>query len=355
MEYRKIAILQPLIPHYRYEFFYSLNKIIPIDVFSYEKNQCMLYMSNYGAKTIYSIKLKGFLLYNPFVFLSKKYTDIVFMLNYSHLSTLFLLLINRIFHYKRIILWGHGISVKRYMIEEKKCDWKLKFMIALSDGLWLYTDKEVTFWRKVFPRKAIVSLNNTISGIDKIVRYVSPSSKLELRKKYGIKEKCIFLFCARFNSYYRRIDLLLDVINKLDKDKYGFVIIGNGDVKPDFSIYKNIYDMGDVYERDVKNDLFSLADIYFQPGWVGLSIVEAMGYGLPIFTFKRSETIKQCVEYSYIIDEFNGLIFESVDDFILKIESLSVMAIDKMGHNARCFVKDNLSMKNMVASALSIL
>lgn len=54
------------------------------------------------------------------------------------------------FHRKQIILWGHGISVKRYLAEEKKCNWLLRFMISMSDGVWLYTDKEVDFSTKVW-------------------------------------------------------------------------------------------------------------------------------------------------------------------------------------------------------------
>lgn len=353
---KRIAILQPLIPHYRMEFFTRLNNNIPTDVFVYDKdNKEYFNLSSYKVKTLPCIKIKGVLLYLPFVFMHKQYTSIVCMLHFAHITTWILLLLNMIFHRKQIILWGHGISVKRYLAEEKKCNWLLRFMISMSDGVWLYTDKEVDLWKKEFPHKSIISLNNTISGIDKIVKYVSPLSRTDLQRKYGIKEEFIFLFCARFNSPYRRIDLLLNAINKLDNKKNAFIIIGDGNNKPDFSNYKNVYDIGETYDRNIKNDLFSLANVYFQPGWVGLSIVEAMAYGLPIFTFKRSENIKQCVEYSYIKNGFNGLIFNDVDDFIYKVNNISISEINKMGVNAKNYVRNNLSMQNMVESALSIL
>lgn len=32
----------------------------------------------------------------------------------------------------------------------EKCNWLLRFMISMSDGVWLYTDKEVDFSTKVW-------------------------------------------------------------------------------------------------------------------------------------------------------------------------------------------------------------
>jgi glycosyltransferase involved in cell wall biosynthesis len=97
-----------------------------------------------------------------------------------------------------------------------------------------------------------------------------------------------------------------------------------------------------------KNDLFTIADLYIQPGWVGLSVVEAMAYGKPILTFVRSEETLQCVEYSYLLHKNNSLIFESLDDCCTKLEKITKEDINKMGDNARAFVKNNLTMKNMV-------
>lgn len=352
-----IAILQPEVPHYRMGFFSLLrNHVEALNVFVYDKhNNASLNVSAYETKAISAIEIKGVLLYNPFALMSKRYGTIVCMLNFAHVTTWLLLFFNRIFHYKRILLWGHGISVKRYLKEEKKCDWRLRLMLAMSDGAWLYTADEAAYWKNIFPHKPIVALNNTISGIGEIVDYVSPLSKAELRDKYEIKEERIFLFCARFNSSYRRVDMLLDAIRRLDSNKNGFVIIGDGALKPDFSGLSNVYDMGAIYDDNIKKELFSLADIYFQPGWVGLSIVEAMGYGLPIFTFRRSGSVKQCVEYAYISNGYNGIIFENVDDLVAKIETLSAEEIKEMGIKAKDYVKGNLSMDNMVASALSIL
>ena len=147
----------------------------------------------------------------------------------------------------------------------------------------------------------------------------------------------------------------IETIKQLNTEKYGFIIIGAGKNKPDFSLYNNVYDFGAIYDTNIKRELFYIADLYFQPGWVGLSIVEAMAYGKPICTFIRSEETKQCVEYSYIENNTNGLIFTNIDDCITRISQLTNDEIKQLGANAIKKVAQLLTPQNMVANALSIL
>ena len=356
----KISILQSQIPHYREEFFRKFTERNNADIFIYqsksssEKNGFKL--GTIVTKNVSKIDIKGFLLYNPFPMI--KGTDtLVLPLHFAHITTWLLLLTKRL-HHKRIILWGHAISVRRYLTEETKPDWKLKLMIRMSDGLWTYMEKEAQQWISVFPLKPIVALNNTISSASDIVTY-SISNKGKdtkyIKKKYGITQNFILLFCARFEGNIRRTDLLVNVIKRLDKSKYGFVIIGAGHDKPDFSPYDNVYDFGAVYDTNIKQELFILADCYFQPGWVGLSIVEAMAYGLPILTFRRSEQILQCVEYSYIAPNVNGMVFDSVEECVEYITSVSKDIFAKMGLNGRKFVEQHTTVKQMLERAESVL
>lgn len=355
---RSIVHLQPIIPHYREEFFYLLSKKVHQDIYIYENIKDAKESSFNISKTRFAqIQSKmfrgGILVYNPFTLIKGYYDSLVLMLNFTHITT-WLLLLTKFLHRKKIILWGQGISVRRYLKEEKRPDWKLNLMIALADGVWFYMDKEKEQWQKLFPKKPMVALHNTLTGVDDMVRYVPKVSVEELKEKYGIKQKVVFIFCARFTAN-RRVDLLLKTINHLDSNKYGFVIIGAGDSKPDFSNFDNVYDFGAVYDTAVKQELFALADIYFQPGWVGLSIVEAMAYGKPIFTFERSSETLQCVEYSYIHNGENGLIFKNIDDCIDKIKLLSDNDIKRMGDNARNYVAKHLTIEQMVDNAVRVI
>ena len=363
----KLVHLQPFIPHYREEFFSLLGrrlkekcggKTLEQKIYTFERTKdvksASFNMSNISCKHIQNMLIKGKLLvYNPFKLLRKENEVLVLMLHFAHISTWLLLLTKRL-HHKKIILWGQGISVRRYLKEEKKPDWKLKWMMALADGVWLYMEKEKEQWQKLFPQKPMVALNNTLTGVDEMVNYKPELNKEDLKKKYDIQEEIVFIFCARFTAD-RRIDLLLESLKRLDAKKYGFVIIGAGASKPDFSTFKNVHDFGAVYDTAIKRELFALADIYFQPGWVGLSIVEAMAYGKPIFTFERSFETLQCVEYSYIENGENGLIFKDIDTCIDKINSLSKDNIKRMGDNAREYVAKHLTIEQMVNNAMIVI
>ncbi|MDE1191346.1 MAG: glycosyltransferase [Arachidicoccus sp.] len=351
----RLTILQPIVPHYRDMFFEGLLQEFDIvDIYCYEtidKNSAFKNSVAIDTKQIKSFYVGPFLFYNPFTLLKSKSKTLVLMLNFGHITT-WMLLLTKWIHRKRIILWGQGISVKRYLSEEKKRDFKLKWMIAFSDGDWIYTEKEAALWKQCFPKKQIVSLNNTLKC--SYETKLSASAIKELKKKYGIVQNKILIFSARFENPYRRVDLLLDAIKQLPQDQIGFIIIGGGSLKPDFSVYKNVYDFGKLYDDGIKKELFSIADIYFQPGWVGLSIVEAMSYSLPIFTFKRTDNIKQCVEYAYIIDRYNGLLFDNLENFLQSVQTISNEEIKHMGENALQYAKNNLTIKNMVNRAISI-
>lgn len=365
---KKLLHLQPFVPHYREQFFSLLGKRLregavhgePLEqeIYTYERTKAVksasFLVGDVSCRHIGSKLIGGKLLfYNPFTLLRRDVDTIVLMLNFAHVTT-WLLLLTKWLHRKRIVLWGQGISVRRYLREERWPDWKLRCMIALSDGVWIYMDKEKEQWQRLFPNKPMVALRNTLTGVTDMVAYKAAMSTADLKAKYGISQEVVLIFCARFTPN-RRVDLLLDTIRSLDASRYGFVIIGAGATKPDFSSMPNVYDFGAVYDTTVKRELFALADIYFQPGWVGLSIVEAMAYGKPIFTFRRSQWTLQCVEYSYIRSGENGLIFDSLADCVKAIETLSPTDLKRMGDNAQHDVATHLTIEQMVEHALSVL
>ena len=350
-----IAVLQPHIAHYREAFWKGISKRYSVKFFTYRDLNTSIKLNFHSADIDFShisnLSHKEFLFYNPIPLLGNNVKVLVLMLHFGHFTT-WILLLTKFFHRKKVILFGHGISVKRYLEEEKSPSKLLKMMIYLSDGVWLYTEKERQMWLNVFPDKKITSLNNTISDV------VTPCVEYDvdvLKNQFNIKEQIVLIFCARFNNEHRRIDLLLESIRSFDSSKFGFIIIGDGVFKPDFSSYKNVYDFGSVYDIKLKSQLFCISDIYFQPGWVGLSIVEAMKYGKPIFTFQRSEETLQCVEYFYIKDGYNGKIFADLDSFVRYTSAVTKSELLILSRNALSYSDKNLSMIEMVKNGLDSL
>lgn len=165
----------------------------------------------------------------------------------------------------------------------------------------------------------------------------------------------MFIYCARFNTAFRRYDLLEGLIRSLDDKKYGFIIIGDGEQKPSFRCYRNVHDFGAVYDNNVKRELFSIADAYYQGAWMGLSVVEAMAYGKPVFTYKRSKDVLQGVEYGYISSGENGMLFDNLGDCVNTIKRLTKEQLRDLGCNAKNTIRSKATIENMVANAYELL
>ena len=356
---KKTAVLQPEIPHYRTEFFTLLRRNLErLDLYTYNKTKYVRksgFSIGLDSYHLTNVEKRGLLLYSPWKLLSKRYDTLVLMLHQGHITT-WLLLLTKWLHRKKIVVWGQGISVKRYLQEEKKPSRWLRWQIALSDGAWIYMEKEAELWRRIFPQKPIVALNNSLSNVSMMLDNRPTVSKEVLRNKYGIGEETVFIYCARFGSPFRRVDLMEEMMKRLDKKKYVFIIIGDGKGKPDFSRYENVHDYGALYDDEIKRELFAIADIYFQPGWIGLSVVEAMAYALPVYTFKRKgNEIRHGVEYGILKDGFNAMLFDSMDEAVNRIENTSKEEIQRMGKNAHDYIAQNHTPEIMEDNALRLL
>lgn len=347
-----IAILYPRIAHYREDYFNQLSKYYKFDIYTYineEENK----KNNFSVSNIKTINLKSFTilkrlrLFNFLPFLQKKYKIIILIAEMQIIPTWIILLLSKLLG-KKTILWGHGISMHSYIEEEKSLKPERVFYHKLANYVWLYTEKEKSIWSNYIDKENITSLNNTIN-IKKILEQEKLSKKI-LKEKYNIHSPITLIFCARFSLYERRADLLLKIIEKLDSEKFSFVIIGDGKFKPDFKKFPNVYDFGVVYDDNLKNELFNLSDLYIQPGWIGLSCNEALAYGKPILTFKRTKEIKQCVEYAYL-NKNNSFLAEDFSQMIKFLNNLTESEIKKLQNGAKKYAEDNLKLETMVENS----
>ena len=107
---------------------------------------------------------------------------------------------------------------------------------------------------------------------------------------------------------------------------------------------------GAVYDERILAKMLTLADIFLIPASVGLAIVHAFSYGLPIITERSS---LHGPEFEYFREGYNGLTYEkdSVNDFADKIacllgdESLRL----RLSRNAALTVEEEASVETMVA------
>lgn len=353
----KIALIQPRIPDYREMFLSALSNLYKVDIYVYNPTYKMtekhMAPAAIPAQTLHGFNFLNIIwVYSISVLLKRRYNLIIIPAEVRSPSAWLLLFICKLKKIKTI-LWGHGISISRYLEEEKKYPWFKKMFHNLADHIWLYTDYEKKILAAHINAKKISALNNTINTRALVQADLSVAKKKRLKEKYQIRNEIVFVFCARFSSIQRRADKLLELISKLDKKKYGFIIIGDGPYKPDFASLDNVYDFGAVYDVRIKNELFNLADLYLQPAYLGLSVAEALAYGKPVLTYKRSQQIRQGVEINYIRSLWNGYIAEDSNDLLTFIQELTPSTLETLQQNARQYATENLSVEKMIFNANS--
>ena len=274
-----------------------------------------------------------------------KYDLVVIPGELSYLTNWVLLVTSFILR-KNIIIWGHGLNYSRL----KPISFGYKLMYFLSSSAIFYTEKEMRFYRKIFPNKKFSFLNNTIAiDANTINESYQNAGRDSLKKKHNITHRKIFISCYRFTNPDRRDDELFKLISKcsIQNLDVGFIIIGVGDLKPNFEGLNNVYDYGELYNAQVKLELFQLSDFYLQLGWTGLSIVEALAHKKPIVTLRRSKETKQSVEYHYLRNKYNAIIMNNISGFD-KVLAINPNKIGQLSENAFLTYTKELQMKHMI-------
>ena len=349
----RIALLQPLIPHYRESFFKALAEKYYITFYTVKRqNDDTVKKINHSALSSICIKnkiiAKKINIYNILPFLMRNYEILILPNEIRSLST-WVLLVLRKFSKNKTILWGHGISIKHYLKEKSRYPVIRIIFNSLADQVWLYTDNEKKILKKHINENKLITITNTIDT-RKIWSLKIPDIR-KIKKQYQISDKINFIYSARFSTPQRRADLLEKIIQRLDKNKYGFIIIGDGQYKPDLEKYTNVHDFGALYDDNLKSALFNIADLYLQPAWIGLSGVEALAYGKPILTLKRSHEILQCVEYGYIRHLENGFIANDIEELIHFIENINHERLLSLQQKSLEYAKRHLGIENMILAA----
>lgn len=351
----EIAIIQPLIRSYRAEFYSLLSEQIKFELFTINKTQKnnneVSKLANVKYIQLKTYQHKQFRWFNPLPILHK-YKTIVLCGESSIISNWLILLFSKMFKTK-VYVWGHGVTYSK----TNPINIFHSFMYCLSDGAVFYTTKEMRFWKQKFSSKKMTTLNNTLyidqSYYNKL-NQDTEANRCLLKRKYGITQKKVFISCHRFTNPNRRHDLLEKVISESDSNKTAFIIIGEGKLKPDFSIFSNVFDFGAVWDNDIKTELFFIADFYLQFGWTGLSIVEAFAHAKPVITMQRSKQVKHSVEYFYLKDNYNSIILNDVNHFH-KVLNLNETKIQALALNALNTYNNQLHINQMVNNMYLIL
>jgi glycosyltransferase involved in cell wall biosynthesis len=241
-----------------------------------------------------------------------------------------------------VIYWNHGINLTTPNNVVKRAVFGLFHRFA--DAIVLYSDNERKYVARRYWRKLFIA-NNTINfrSIPEI-----PDSKSEIREQLDIPFKKVVLFVGRITKIKRLGDLLEAAVHL--NDDIGVVIVGAGlssEQKALVDAAENIRYLGAIYDLELVNRIFKMADVFSIPGKVGLGVNQAFYWGLPIVT----ENVLHSPEFIYVKNGVNGFVVDKHDTRMLADKINQLLSSDNLyrqfSEAARSEILENASIDKM--------
>lgn len=178
---------------------------------------------------------------------------------------------------------------------------------------------------------------------------ISFEEKLEIKKKLGMKEKCIILSVGQFIPR-KGFDLLIEAFKKMNSN-YGLYIVGGVPTQEYMSIAKSTGKISQIHfvpfvKADELENYYLAADVFAFPTrediW-GLVVVEALSKGLPVITTDKCNAGCELIKNGY-----NGWLIKSENVVELSEAVFKTFSgkVEKMRRNALESVRE-YSYENM--------
>lgn len=340
----KVLFVLNLFPHYRLAIIERLIKDNEIDyTISAGVNGVLPSLKNYSGADLTKYVAQGkfipikniwfgkhFLWQKGFGF-SRIYTsyDVVIHTGSMYQITTWIALIKCRCLRKRTLLWTHGLSEK-----ESGFKWLIrKQFYRLANGLLLYGNRAKSVLNgSGFNADNLYVVYNSLdyekqksereNVTDKQVRSVREAS-------FEIPELTTLIYIGRLTAEKDPL-LLLDLVEKMEIEgvPVNIMIIGDGpemnrmfECVKSRNLSKFIKLYGAIYDEAILAELMCASDIAIMPGYIGLSAMHYLAYGLPILT--SDDMDKQKPEAEAIVAGVTGDFYEHAN-----IDSLAALVCE---------------------------
>jgi glycosyltransferase involved in cell wall biosynthesis len=212
----------------------------------------------------------------------------------------------------KVAYWGHGANFQSDAPSGLREKWK-RLLLTRVDWWFAYTDltRDIVL-SAGYPAERITVLDNAIdneafrAGLDSISK--AEADALREKVSHGGTPR-IGLFCG---SLYpdKRIDYMIEAADRIHAAMPGFslVVIGDGpsaaELKSAATTRPWLHWVGAKMGRE-KAGWFSVADVVFNPGAVGLHVLDSFCAGVPMVTTSEA---RHGPEIAYLKHDINGLI-----------------------------------------------
>jgi glycosyltransferase involved in cell wall biosynthesis len=268
----------------------------------------------------------------PVLHLWRSYDVYVFHGNPRIMSTLVWATMFRILG-KKVVIWGQAHTAGAASTTEslRLCWWRL-FRNVL-----VYTDAEVRYLRKRgFKMSNIISMNNGLNQkeIEQAKQIWTEKRLISWQKAEKLSDRAVILSCARLvkkNRYHLMIEALPEILR--GTPDLVWCIIGTGSEKNElatlaerYGVVDNIRWVGEIYEEEELAPWFMSSTLLVHPGAIGLTLMHAFGYGLPVVTHDNAAF--QMPEFAALIRNINGLCFRE-NDVVDLVSTVNTLLQDK--------------------------
>jgi len=209
-----------------------------------------------------------------------------------------------------------------------------------------------------FPANKLFATNNALDQepIKEATAAWGKERLKEFRERENIAGKQVLLFCGRRTNSVSLEDVFIALAQlRRTNDRYLFVIIGPddsdgilGEKAKRLGVDDCIRWLGPMYDQHELAPWFLSARCFVFPGAIGLSLIHAFSYGLPVIV----PDCMHCPEIAALCDGENGFFYKNndVDDLTHKISAFieNPELQYKLSAEALRSVERNYSMDNMV-------
>lgn len=349
-----ILLFQRLVPAYRVPVFRELYRRYGIiTCHSREKKGDVkksyvkeMDFPNESITRVYFGLNKTLILQNIFpVLLRYRPVIVISQFSLGYFTFWFLLALKPFFGYK-LVLWTHGVRNNELHNPFKSRSRKIVLrFIRNSDAVIFYSNsrKEIVS-KKLLKNNHLFVASNTLdtATFKNIYTQLSDIGKENVKNEIGFNSKFNLIFTGRLLSE-KRIDLILDAFLLLNtKYDINLHFIGDGPEKALIMKYSEkvngIKYHGAIYDDIIVGKFLFASDIYLMPGYIGLGIVHAFAFGLPVISCRTTQNGPfHSPEVEYFIDDVNGLWCDSdAISLVTKVETMlnNRDLIKKMSKNA---------------------
>lgn len=196
-----------------------------------------------------------------------------------------------------VILWTHGLLRQESGLKGMV---RLRFY-KLATALLLYGDhaKSLLCNAGIDPQRMFVIYNSLDSEMQDLhLRNITPNDINVFRSRIGIgSEDRVVIFCGRLQAN-KKLGLLLEAVGmlRLRSRVVHVLFVGEGNEKASLGeqsgrlgITSQVHFLGESYDERFIATAFMASDLSVIPSGAGLSVMHALGYGVPVLLHDRPE------------------------------------------------------------------